>query len=105
MSPRMEKAIHFPSGLHAGSSGPDETAGNMCRSSRSEWPYRFGRALATTTNVSRPATTPTTAAGFMKVIFQFLFGRLAELADGASDRSEVGYRQLFVFARHDDAVC
>src|SRR5688500_12556161 len=59
MSPRIEKAIHRPSGLHAGSSGPADTAGNMCRSSRSEWPYRFGRALVTAApSTIPPAATP-----------------------------------------------
>src|SRR5688572_15514990 len=57
MSPRIEKAIHRPSGLHVGSSGPADTAGNMCRSSRSEWPYRFGRALV----IVAPRTIPPAA--------------------------------------------
>src|ERR1044071_3569842 len=62
MSPRIENAIHLPSGLHAGSSGPEDTAGNMCRSSRSEWPYRFGRA--TTAARVTPAR-PSRMAGFL----------------------------------------
>src|SRR5688500_11967700 len=59
MSPRIENAIHRPSGLQAGSSGPVVTAGSMCRSTRSEWPYRFGPACrndAVITNRPNTAT-------------------------------------------------
>src|SRR6478609_3971792 len=103
MSPRIEKAIHLPSGLHAGSWGPLDTAGNMCRSSRSEWPYRFGRAPPTATIAPTPSVViaaESTRRRFMSVTS---VPRLAELANGSSDRAEIRNRELLVFARHDDA--
>jgi hypothetical protein len=64
MSPRIENAIDLPSGLHAGFSGPDDTDGSMCRSSRSLWLYRFGRAssVSGSSGINVTAATRTVAA-------------------------------------------
>src|ERR1035437_2011146 len=65
MSPRIAKAIHRPSGLYTGSTGPVVRSGSMCFSTRSERPYRFGSA-SPTENVTRSGTATATPSAIQR---------------------------------------
>src|SRR5262245_32527486 len=102
MSPCIENAIHWPSGLHAGSLGPVVTSGNRCRSTRSEKPKRDGPASRTTPAIAS-ATIPAVAR--VRVMTRWIIPVIAAAALAQTPASPLLNPEAPQFKTPAPAVC